>query len=73
MKVTSGGKGKGPTSKGKGTKPLNERKKKVAKPSMSKTITSTSPSMNPRDKAKDQPMVTVTMIQDLAEELKAIE
>ena len=40
---------------------------------MSKTVTSTSPSMNPRDKAKDQPMVTVSMLQDLAEELQAIE
>ena len=40
---------------------------------MSKTVTSASPSTNPRDKAKDQPMVTVTMLQDLAEELQAIE
>ena len=29
--------------------------------------------MNPRDKAKDWPMVTVTMLQDVAEELQAIE
>ena len=29
--------------------------------------------MNPRDKAKDRPMVTVTMLQGLAEELQAIE
>ena len=29
--------------------------------------------MNPRDKSKDQPKVTVTMIQGLAEELQAIE
>ena len=73
LKVTSGGKGKGPAGKGKGAKPLNIGKKNVAKPTTSKTITSTSPSMNPRDKAKDQPKVTVTMIQDLAEELQTIE
>ena len=29
--------------------------------------------MNPRDKAKDQTMVTVAMLQDLVEELQAIE
>ena len=75
LKVTLGGKGKGPIGKGKGAKPkpLNKGKKIVAKPSLSKTITSTSPSMNPRDKAKDQPKMTVTMIQDLAEELQTIE
>ena len=73
LKVTLGGKGKGPAGKGKGAKPLNKGKKNVAKPSTSKTVTSTHPSTNPRDKAKDQPKVTVTMIQDLAEELQAIE
>ena len=50
LKVTWGGKGKGPARKGKGAKPLNKGKKNVAKQSMSKTITSTSPT-NPRDKA----------------------
>ena len=73
LKVTSGGKGKGHAGKGKGAKPLNKGKKNGAEPSTSKTITSTSTSMNPRDKAKDQPMVTVTMIQSLVEELQAIE
>ena len=73
MKVTLGGKGKGPTGKGKGAKPLNKGKKSVAKPFTSKTIISTSPSMNQRDKVKDWPKVTVTMIQDLAEELQTIE
>ena len=72
LKVTSGGKGKGPTGKGKGTEPLNKGKKIVVKPSSSKTVTSTNPSMSPRDKAKDQPKVTVTMVQDLAEELQTI-
>ena len=73
LKVTSGGKGKGPARKGKGAKPLNKGKKNVARPSTSKTVTSTSPPMNPRDKAKDWPKVTLTMIQDLAEELQTIE
>ena len=40
---------------------------------MSKTTMSTSPSTNLRDKAKDCPVVTVTMLQDLAGELQAIE
>ena len=73
LKETLGGQGKGPAGKGKGAKPLNKGKKSVAKPSTSKIITSTSPPMNPRDKAKDWPKVTVTMIQDLAEKLQAIE
>ena len=72
LKVTFGGQGKGPTGKGKGTKPLNKGRKNV-KPSTSKNITSTGPSANPWDKTKDQPRVTVTMIQDLAEELQTIE
>ena len=73
LKVTLGGKGKGCIGKGKSAKPLNKGKKNAAKPSISKTVTSTSPSINPRDKAKDQPMVTVTMLQDLVDELQAIE
>ena len=73
LKVTSGGQGKGPTGKGKGTKPLNKGRKNVVKPSTSKNITSIGPSANPRDKITDLPKVTVTMIQDLAEELQTIE
>ena len=73
LKVASGGQSKGPAGKGKGTKPLNKGRKNVVKPSTSKTVTSTGPSTNPRDKTKDKPKVTVAMIQDLAEELKAIE
>ena len=37
------------------------------------TNTSTSPSANLRDKAKDYPVVTVTMFQDLVGDLQAIE
>ena len=73
LKITLGGKGKGPAGKGKSAKPQRKGKRNVAKPSTSKIIIFTSPSKNPRDKAKDWPMVAVTMIQDLAEELQAIE
>ena len=41
-------------------------------PSMSRTTTSTSPSISLRDKTKDWPVVTVTMLQDLAGGLQAI-
>ena len=73
LKVASGGKGKGPISKGKGAKPLNKGKGNAAKPTISMTKTSTSPSSNLRDKTKDHPVVTVIMLQDLAGELQAIE
>ena len=73
LKVTLGGQGKGPAGKGRGTKPLNKGKKNVVKPSTSKTVTPTGPSANLRDKTKDRPKVAVAIIQDLAEELQAIE
>ena len=73
LKVTLGGQGKGPTGKGKSTKPLNKGRKNVVMPSTSKTVTSSGPSTKLRDKIKDRPKVTVTMIQDLAEELQTIE
>ena len=72
LKVVSGGKGKGPLGKGKGVRPLNKRKCNAAKPTTSTTKTSTSPSTYLRDKAKDCPVVTVTMLQDLAGGLQAI-
>ena len=72
LQVTAGGKGKGPVGKGKGAKSLNKGKKDAAKPSTSKTTTSNSPT-SLRGKAKDQPVVTVTILQDLAGELQAIE
>ena len=73
LKVASGGKGKGPIGKGKGAKSLNKGKKDAAKPSTSKTTTSTSPSTSLKGKAKDQPVLTVTILQDMAGELQAIE
>ena len=47
LKVVSGGQGKGPAGKVKGTKPPNKGKKNVVKPSASKTVTSTGPSTRP--------------------------
>ena len=73
LKVASGQYGKGPAGKGKGTKLLNKGRKNMVKPSTSKSVTSTGPSAYPRDKTKYRPKVTVAMIQDLAEELQAIE
>ena len=52
LKVILGGKGKGPVGKGKSAKPLNKGKKNAVRPSMSKVITSTSPSTNARIKPK---------------------
>ena len=68
--LASGGQGKGPVLRGKGTKPLNKGRKNMVKPSTSKTVTSTCPSANARDKTKDRTKVTVAMIQDLTEELQ---
>ena len=73
LRVALGGQGKGPAGKGKGTKPPNKGRKNAVKPPTSKTVTSTGPSTNPRDKTKDRPKVTVVLIQDLAEALQAIE
>ena len=73
LKVASGGQGKGPAGKVKGTKPPNKGRKNVVKPSTSKTVTSTGPSTSPKDKTKDKPKITVAMIQDFAEELQVIE
>ena len=73
LKVASGGQGKGPAAKAKGTKLPNKGRKNVVKPLTSKAVTSTGPSSSPKDKTKDKPKITVAMIQDLAEELQAIE
>ena len=55
LKVALGGPGKGPAGKGKSTKPLNKGRKNAVKPSISKAVTSTGPSANPRDKTQDVP------------------
>ena len=69
LKVASGGQGKGPAGKVKGNKPANKGRKNMVKPTTSKAVTSTGPSISPKDKNKDKPKITVAMIQDLAEEL----
>ena len=69
LKIASGGQGKGPAGKGKGTKLPNKGWGNVVKPSTSKAVTSTGPSANPRDKTIDKPKITVAMIQDLAERI----
>ena len=71
LKVASGGQGKGPAGKAKGT--TQQKKKKWGKPSTSKPVNSTGPSTSPKYKTKDKPKITVAMIQNLAEELQAIE
>ena len=73
LKVASGGQGKGPARKVKGTKPPKKGSKNVVKPPTSKAVTSAGPSSSPKDKNKDKPKITVAMTQDLAEELQAIE
>ena len=73
LRVASGGQGKGHAGKGKGTKPPNKGRKMDVKPSTSKAVTSTGPSTNPKDKTKDKPKITVAKIQNLVEELQAIE
>ena len=45
----------------------------MVKPPTSKAVISAGPSSSPKDKNKDKPKITVAMIQDLAEELQAIE
>ena len=73
LKVGSRGQGKGPAGKIKGAKPPNRGRKNVVKPPESKAVTSTGPSTSSKGKTKDRPKITVAMIQDLAEELQAIE
>ena len=58
LKVASGGQGKGPAGKAKGTKPPNKGRKNVVKSSASKAVTSTGPSTSPKDKTKDKPKIT---------------
>ena len=73
LKVASGGQGKGLDGKVKGTKPPNKGRKNVVKPTTSKAVTSTGPSISPKDKKKDKPKITVAMIQGLALELQVRE
>ena len=73
LKVAPRGKNKGHIGKGKGEKPLSKGKGNGVKPTTSAANTSAGPTTNTGANTKDQPVVTVTMLQDLVGELQAIE
>ena len=73
LKVTQGGQSKRPVGKGKGVKPLDKGKKNAVKMTMSGVVTSAGPSANLQSKNKDKAKVTAALIQELTEELQAIE
>ena len=73
LKATPGGQGKKFGGKGKGIKPPDKGKKNAIKASTSGAVTSAGPSSNLRSKLHDKAKVTTAMIQELMEELQAIE
>ena len=72
LKTALGGQGKKLVGKGKGVKPTDKGKKYVVI-STSGTVTSAGPSSNLRSKLDDKAKVTAAMIQELTEELQAID
>ena len=72
LKTALGGQGKKLVGKGKGVKPNDKGKKHVAI-STSSMVTSAGPSSNLRSKLCDKAKVTAAMIQELTEELQAID
>ena len=72
LKTALGGQGKKLFGKGKGVKPTDKGKKHVVI-STSGTVTSAGPSFNLRSKLCDKAKVTAAMIQELTEELQAID
>ena len=68
LKAVPGGKNKGATVKGKNKKPLIKGKANAVKSTTSATGMSAGPAMNTRSKAKDQPVVTIHMLQELMNE-----
>ena len=72
LKIALGGQGKKLVGKGKGVKPTDKGKKHVVI-STSTTVTSLGPSSNLRSKLHDKAKVTAAMIQELTEELQAID
>ena len=72
MKTPLGGQGKKLVGKGKGVKPTDKGKKHVVI-STSGVVTSAGPSSNLRSKLCDKAKVTAAMIQELTEELHAID
>ena len=73
LKTTPGGQGKKFTGKGKGVKPPDKGKKNAVRASASCAVTSAGPSSNFRSKLHDKVKVTTLMIQELTEELQAID
>ena len=73
LKATPKGQGKKLSGKGKGVKPPDKGKKNIVKASTSGAVTSAGPSSNLRSKLQDQARVTAAMIQELTDELQAIE
>ena len=73
LKTAPGGQGKKIGGKGKGVKPIDKGKKHAVKASMSCAVTSAGPSSNLRSKLHDKAKVTAAMIQELMEELQAID
>ena len=72
LKTTPGGQGKKFSGKGKGIKPPDKGKKSAVKASSSCAVTSAGPS-NLRSKLNDKAKLTTAMIQELTEELQAID
>ena len=72
LKAALGGQGKKLVGKGKGVKPTDKGKKHVVI-STSGTVTSAGPSSNLGSKLHDKAKVTAAMIQELTEELQAID
>ena len=72
LKAALGGQGKKLIGKGKGVKPTDKGKKHVVV-STSGVVTSAGPSSNLRIKLCDKAKVTAAMIQELTEELQAID
>ena len=73
LKAAPGGQGKKFGGKGKGVKPPDKGKKNAVKASISGVMTSAGPSSNLRSKLHDKAKVTAVMIQELMEELQAID
>ena len=73
LKAAPVGQGKKFSGKGKGVKPPDKGKKNVIKASTSGTVNSPGPSSNLRSKLHDKAKVTTAMIQELMEELQAID
>ena len=73
LETAPGGQGKKYSGKGKGVRPPDKGKKNVVKASTSGAVTSAGPSSNLRSKLHDKAKVTAAMIQEITEELQAID